>query len=160
VLATRISIAVSGLMPASVASDLHVAQEATALFELWLYPNDEHDVASVVLRWSEPETGRSRRARRLQISRSEFADAWASSPPSLQAAAIAAETGEILRRGFNFTIPAPGVYQYRPKPRNLQRVFQATRHVDRRLAADAEFRRLVEPLEKGSKTPGVGSRRR
>ena len=50
--------AVGGLLPAAVESDLRVGQEATVLFEVWLYPNNEDDVAVVRLHWTAPDSGR------------------------------------------------------------------------------------------------------
>ncbi len=138
---------VGGLLPASVESDLRVGQEATVLFEVWLYPNDEDDVASARLQWNNPDSGEPQRARTQRISRIQFATSFEGSAICLQAATIAAETGEILRQSFNFAVPSPGVYRYRPKPRNLQEVLAITRHVNPRLRIRPDFRRLVSLLE-------------
>lgn len=139
--------AVGGLLPASVKSDLRVGQEATALFEVWLYPNDEDDVAVARLRWNDPNSGASRQAPDQRISRIQFATSFEGSAICLQAATIAAETGEILRQSFNFAVPSPGVYRYRPKPRNLQEVLSVARRVNPRMRSDPDFQRLISLLE-------------
>jgi Ca-activated chloride channel family protein len=139
--------AVGGLLPASVESDLRVGQEATVLFEVWLYPNDEDDVALARLQWNDPDSGEPQRAQTQRISRIQFATSFEGSAICLQAATIAAETAEILRQSFNFAVPSPGAYRYRPKPRNLLEVLAVARHVNPRLAARPDFRRLVSLLE-------------
>jgi len=140
-----------GLLPASVESDLRVGQEATALFEVWLYPNDENDVATVRLQWTEPESGQSRSAPEQRISRIQFATSFDGAPICLQAAAIAAEMGEILRQSFNFSVPSQNVYLFRPKPRSLDEVLTATRRVNRQLAERADFQRFVSLVERASR---------
>jgi len=139
--------AVGGLLPTSVESDLRVGQEATVLFEVWLYPNDEDDVAVARLQWNDPNGGASQRAQAQRISRVQFATSFEGSAICLQAATIAAETGEILRQSFNFAVPSRGVYRYRPKPRNLHDVLEVARHVNPRLYARSDFQRLISLLE-------------
>ena len=70
------STAVGGLLPAAVETDLHVGQTASALFEVWLYPNDEDDVATVRVQWSDPAEGKSRQAGPQRVSRLQFATAF------------------------------------------------------------------------------------
>ncbi len=141
---------VGGLLPAAIESDLRVGQEATVLFEVWLYPNDVDDVGVVKLQWTDPDNGQVENLPERRISRIQFATSIEGAPICLQAAAIAAETGEILRQSFNFAVPSQNTYHYRPKPRNLERVLMTTRHVNPRLAERADFRRFVALVERAS----------
>lgn len=145
------AIAVGGLLPAAVESDLRVGQEATVLFEVWLYPNDEDDVGVVKLRWSDPRNGRPHRLPERRISRIQFATSLEGAPICLQAAAVAAETGEILRQSFDFAVPSQNVYHYRPKPRSLEQVLSTARQVNPRLAERADFRRFVSLVERAGR---------
>jgi len=144
---------VGGLLPAAVESDLRVGQEATVLFEVWLYPNDEDDVATVKLQWTDAESGQPQRLPDQRISRLQFATSLEGSPICLQAAAIAAETGEILRQSFNFAVPSRNVYHYQPKPRSMEKVLAATRYVNPRLAERPDFQRFVSLIERTSRIP-------
>jgi Ca-activated chloride channel family protein len=137
-----------GLMPASVRADLHVDQEATALLEVWLYPNDEDDVATVSVSWTEPSGGTSRRIGPQRISRVQFATSFEGSPVSLQAAAIAAETAEILRQSFNFEVLSADRYRYQPKASDWGELLRVTRRASPQLAQRPDFRRLVELAER------------
>lgn len=141
---------VGGLLPAAIESDLRVGQEATVLFEVWLYRNDEDDVGVVKLQWTDPDSGRLENLPDRRISRIQFATSIEGAPICLQAAAIAAETGEILRQSFNFAVPSQNTYHYRPKPRNLERVLMTTRHVNPRLADRGDFQRFVSLIERAS----------
>ena len=111
-----------GLLPAAVETDLHVGQTASALFEVWLYPNEEDDVATVRVQWSDPASGKSRQAGPQRVSRLQFATAFEGSALSLQASAIAAEAAEVLKQAFNFGLIAPDRYGYEPKPSGLEHV--------------------------------------
>lgn len=142
---------VGGLLPAAVESDLRVGEEATVLFEVWLYPNDEDDVGVVKLDWTAPDSGRPERLPEQRISRVQFATSLEGAPICLQAAAIAAETGEILGQSFNFAVASQNTYHYRPKPRSLETVLMATRHVNPRLAGRPDFQRFVSLVERASR---------
>ena len=139
--------AMGGLLPGSAQCDLHVGQEATVLFEVWLYPNDEDDIAEVHLSWVDATSGQSRQARPQRISGIQFATSFEGSPVSLQAAAIAAETAEILRQSFNFAVTAPNSYRYGPKPSTFGNVIDAAGRVNAKLAERPSFQRLVRLIE-------------
>lgn len=85
-----------GLEPATITLDLRAAQVATGLLEVWLKPNSENEVATAQLSWRDPQSGEPRYVEQ-PISRVQFASTIAESPLSLQAAMIAAETGEVLK---------------------------------------------------------------
>lgn len=104
--------ALAGLSPPSLAVDMHATDAATTLVELWLQPGDVDDVGEATVTWLDPETGEERR-RTQRISRLQFAPTFSEAAPSLQAAAIAAETAELLRgsretlRQANPSLPRP-----------------------------------------------------
>ncbi len=139
--------AVGGLLPGAVVSDLHVEQEAAVLLEVWLYPNDEDDVATVHLSWTDPATGRVQKAESRRISALQFASSFEGCPVSLQAAAVAAEAAEVLRGGYNFSVTSPNSYHYRPKPNSLRQVLSVAGRVNPQLGQRESFQRLVQMLE-------------
>jgi hypothetical protein len=136
-----------GLLPAAVETDLHVGETASALFEVWLYPNEEDDVATVRVQWSDPTEGKSRQAGPQRVSRLQFATAFEGSALTLQASAIAAEAAEVLKQSFNFGLIAPDRYRYEPKPSGLEHVLAEARRAASGLEKQPPFRRLVELLE-------------
>lgn len=86
-------------LPAATAAELHAGQTSTALYELRLWPNQREVVAEARLHWHDPRGVVSREAVRT-VRRVEFASTFAESAPSLQAAALAAETAEVLRHSY------------------------------------------------------------
>jgi Ca-activated chloride channel family protein len=141
------STAFGGLLPASVETDLRAGQAASALFEIWLYPNEEDDVATVRVQWTDPGKGKTRQAGPQRVSRVQFATAFEGAALSLQAAAVAAEAAEVLKQAFNFRLIAPDRYGYEPKPSGLAHVLIQARHVAPGLANQPQFRRFVALLE-------------
>lgn len=146
-----------GLLPAAVETDLHVGQTASALFEVWLYPNEEDDVATVGVQWSDPVGGKSRQAGPQRVSRLQFATAFEGSALSLQASAIAAEAAEVLKQSFNFGLIGPGRYRYEPKPSDLEHVLAEARRTAAGLDKQPPFRSLVQLLEALSRLGNVRS---
>jgi Ca-activated chloride channel family protein len=139
-----------GMMPAAVEADLHTGQEACVLLEMWLHHNDEYNVATARLTWTDADSGQSRATAPHRISRSQFASSFHNAPPPLQAAAIAAEAGEVMRRSFNFRAETRGLYRYSPKPRDLKEVLKAAKNVPPELASRCSFRRYISVLEQAS----------
>ncbi len=88
--------AVAGVLPDRSTADFHVDQSATVLYEVQLKPDGGRRVATVELSWQPPDGG-TRQTVTRQIERGEFAAAFASAPLSLQEAAVAAATAEVLR---------------------------------------------------------------
>ncbi len=124
---------------ATVETDLRCREAASAMYEVWLKPNSEDDVAVAEVTWRDPSTGEIMRVRQ-RISRLQFAPSWSESPLSLQMAALAAETAEILRQS-PFTTA---------KSRSLQAVLEMADQVNWQLADRPDFQRflsLVEQLE-------------
>ncbi len=139
---------VGGTLPGSVEADLHVGEQASVLFEVWLYPNDEEDVGFVNLQWTEQPSGTSRRRGPQRISRVQFAASWEGTALALQQAAVVAETAEILRQSFGFDVPNPGAYRYEPKPGKLDEALQRSRQVSPQLGRRSDFQRFVAWLER------------
>jgi hypothetical protein len=151
------STSYGGLLPAAVETDLHVGQTAAALLEVWLYPNEEDDVATVRVQWSDPASGKPRQAGPQRVSRLQFATAFEGSALSLQASAIAAEAAEVLKQSFNFQLIAPDRYQYEPKPSDLEHVLVEAGRSSSGLLTDKSFRRIVELLESVSRLENARS---
>lgn len=151
------STSFGGLLPASVETDLHDGQVASALFEVWLYPNEEDDVATVRVQWTDPGEGQTRQAGPQRVSRVQFATAFEGSALSLQASAVAVEAAEVLKQAFNFRLIAPDRYGYEPKPSGLEHVLVQARNVAPGLAEQPQFRRFVALLEVLSRQGGARS---
>jgi len=145
------AISLGGLLSEDSTADLRVGEEATALFELWFYPNAGDELAVARLQWRDPRSSTTRHEATQRISRIQFATSWEGTPLSLQAAALAAEAGEILRQGYGFEVPAVGTYRYRPKPRTLQEVLAVADRVSPALAGRPEFRRFLSVLEQAQR---------
>jgi Ca-activated chloride channel family protein len=122
----------AGLDAPIITIDLRSGQTATGLLEVWLKPNSNDDVAHAELVWREPASGEPRSLQQ-KISRLQFASTFAESALSLQAAAIAAETGEILK-GSPFA---------ESRNRSLAEVERLTYRVAPRLADRAGYQRFV-----------------
>ena len=122
----------AGLEPAILAADLRAGQVVTGLLEVWLKPNTHDDVGTAVVEWRDPATGNIERQTQ-RISRLQFAASPLEAPLSLQAAAVAAETGEVLKN-------SPFAES---RGRGLAEVQTFARRVNPRLAEHAGFQRFV-----------------
>lgn len=160
------STTVGGLLPASAETELHFGQGASALFEVWLYPNEADDVAIVGVQWRDPADRGPRQSGQQRVSRLQFAPAFEGMALSLQAAAIAAEGAEVLKQSFNFDLVAPDRYRYEPKPAGLDRVVVRADRAGAALAKEPRFRRVVDLFqtlsrlasERGSASARTGTR--
>jgi len=132
-----------GLTPGTVQVDLHTGEEMTALFEVWLYPNDQDDVGTARLCWRSAETGSGERRTTIRISRTQFSTSFEGMPLSLQESAVVAEAAEVLRQSFNFDAFTPGGYRYEPKPRDLRHVLEVADRVNPRVRERADFQRMM-----------------
>ena len=132
-----------GLLPAAMQCELRANQAATALFEIWLAPNAGSDVATAELEWTDAETGRKQQ-RRQAITRGEFAGSFEQSAVTLQAAALAAETAEVLRESY--FVPS--------RSRNLRGVLQLVPQVQTELRVQPEFQRLVRLMRQADQLRG------
>ncbi|MGC4006826.1 MAG: hypothetical protein QM811_28345 [Pirellulales bacterium] len=90
--------AVAGLMPLEWRTDLRSGEAASALFEVALRPDGPETIAHAVLEWRDVN-GKAHSTKQ-PISRLQFAPSFAEAPWSLQLAAIAAETAEVLRGSY------------------------------------------------------------
>jgi hypothetical protein len=86
----------SNWQDAPIPLELRPGESATALLEVRLLDDAADRVATVELRWQDRD-GRSR-LRRQPVSRLQFASSFQQSAPSLQAALLAAEAGQLLTR--------------------------------------------------------------
>jgi hypothetical protein len=126
----------AGLEPAIVSLDLHAGEASGGLIELWLRPNTHDEVAVAKVQWREPSTGEPHVAEQ-RISRLQFAPSFAEAPLALQAAAIAAETGEVLKESpFHDS-----------RSRGLEQVQQLAKRVHPRLAEHESYQRFVRLID-------------
>lgn len=117
--------------------DFHAGQAAVALFELQLYGN-EQTIASAELSWQM--VGRSvRREQTVAIRQRDVATTLAQTAPSLQAAALAARTAEVLR------VPRP------PRSRPMAELLAVAKQFDQSLTyrpSYVELLRLIEDCDR------------
>jgi Ca-activated chloride channel family protein len=132
-----------GLPTAPLKATLRSGEAATALFEVVLKADGTNEVATVDLEWTDPATGKHETLSQ-PISRVQFANSLAESPMSLQAAAVAAESAEVLRGS---RAGASG--------HSLDRTLEVARSVHPKLRGQADFQRLVALIE-AAKQAGLG----
>ncbi len=117
--------------------DFHAGQSAVALFELQLFGNDQ-TVASAELSW-QTVGGGSRREQAISIRQRDFPPTLAQTAPSLQAAALAARTAEVLRT------PRP------PRTRPMAELLAVAKQFDQSLIyrpGYVELLRLIEECDR------------
>ncbi len=85
-----------GLLSGPLSDELRSGQAATALYEVTLKPDGEAQLAVAEVSWSPPGITAPKKLTQ-QIVRLQVANSLIESPLSLQAAALAAELGEVLR---------------------------------------------------------------
>jgi hypothetical protein len=88
-----------GVLPQPSTVSLKAGEVATGLFEVELLGKGEESVANIELTWTVPEVGMIRR-QTMRVSRWQLADSLLETPPSVQAAAIAAEAAEVFRHSY------------------------------------------------------------
>lgn len=130
------------LADASVTADLHSGEEASVLYEVWLKPGADDEVAQTRVEWRDPATGKVRRSQWQRISRLQFALAFDQSRISLQAAALAAEAAEVLRGSPYVEAPSHG----------LQDVLNRAEQVPEDLSQRPDFQRFVELLRQAERS--------
>lgn len=134
--------AVAGLLPARPEADFYSGQSATALYEVWLRPKANDEVAQVELSWLEPGSPQ-RRSLTRKLSRGMFASTVAAAPESLVAAAVVAEAAEVLRQSPFATVP--------PNPGSLARIMDLVGQIDTRLRTRPAFAEFVGMLQRAQK---------
>jgi Ca-activated chloride channel family protein len=131
---------VVGLMTATIEADLRSGEAATGLFEVVLKPSGGDTVATVELTWRDPTNGQTQTVRKT-VSRFQFAPSFHQAPLSLQLAALAAETAEILRDSYF----APA------NSHSLAEVARLARDVNPRLQERESFQQLLEIVVRGQR---------
>ncbi len=129
--------------PAVASADLAPGEDLTALFEVWLQPNEVDDVAVAQLTWLTPQGDGRGGSESIRISRLQFSSTFEGMPVSLQQAAIIAEAAEVLSHSFNFEVLGGSGYRYTPKPRDLRHVFQVVDRANPQLGQRADFQRML-----------------
>ncbi len=135
-----------GLIPAPLQVDFHAGQSDTALYEVRLKPGGGSDVvATVELKWLAPggEGGSQTLVRTLR--RDRFGKSLIESPLPLQAAAIAAQTAELLRRS-PFALTPPGSRKYP----SFDLVLDLAEQLDSRLQGNPTFVEFVAMVERAA----------
>ncbi len=90
-----------GLASGPLEGELRSGEAATALYAVELKGDGGETVATVDISWFEPGSSKEEHHLRQVIGRQQFAPSWAETPLSLQMAAVAAETAEILRGSYS-----------------------------------------------------------
>ncbi len=143
--------ALAGLLPEHPQADFHQGQSATVLYELRLAPAvlqtgtqsaASVDIAQAELTWYDGDRPRPEGRRRAveRIAQKQFAGIFSQTAPSLQFAALVAQTAEILRRSPFVRTPRTAVA--------LSRVRDLSAQVDSRLSRRPAFADFVALVEK------------
>lgn len=120
-------------------ADLHADQTATCMYEVWLKPTTEGDLASVEVNWHHPTNGQPQR--RVQpVHRSHFAPSFVQAPAWLQQGVVAARTAEYLRGSTHL-----------PTSRRMSHLLELAGSVETSAAKMPEFRALVRLIEQADK---------
>jgi len=135
--------ATSSLESLSETTTLHNDEDATALYEVWLYPNSHDEIAWVQAQWRDPQTGRHRETQRQLVSRLQFVTSVGEMPLSLQSAAVAGEIGKILSGGYDFELYDASSFQRHKKSPDFRRLAEVCQKLNPSLESWAEYRDLV-----------------
>src|SRR5690606_17582775 len=112
--------------------------------------------AWVHVAWRDPVTGASRQTPRRRVSRLQFATSVAEMSLSLQAAALVAETAEVLRGGYSFSVDHTTTFVARPKPLGVDHLLAAAATLIPRLTQREDFRELLKWVRRaGASGPGL-----
>lgn len=128
---------VLGVHAAEVNMTLRAGDVCTGLFEVELRGGGDDLVATAEITWRDPLGSETRRETR-RISRWQLADSFAETPPSVQAAALAAEIAELMRHS-QFTAG---------RGHSWGRVRQVAAEVHPTVAEEPTFRRLLGLVER------------
>jgi Ca-activated chloride channel family protein len=135
--------AVTGLVDETWATDLRSAQQATLLFEVWMYDSYEDEVASATVHWISPDTNVTQQSRPAVLGRYDVVTSQTEAPRSLRMAAIAAEIGERLRGVGGFELSDGPEFRERRKPVSWQDVINAAAEFAADGAISEDFLRLI-----------------
>ena len=129
--------AVNTDMPIVVQSrPLCAGDETVLLFEVWLRPGNSRVIADTIVNWYDPHGERSKQVS-AQFQRPAAIPAFSAAAPSLQVAAMAAESAETLRNHRHNDSHAG----------SIRAVREALRSTNNRLVATPEVQRLVRLLD-------------
>jgi len=131
---------VLGVHTAELDMKLCAGDVCTGLFEIQLHDDGDDLVGTVEVTWRKPQQSGLERATR-RISRWQLPDSLLETPPSVQTAALAAETAEILR-------PARSAAS---RGRSWPRVRQVAAEVHPQVSQQTDFRRLMELVDRAEK---------
>ena len=81
------------------AGEIGAGHSVTALYEVKLHDGAEGEVATVYLRYEDPDSGEVTELRR-EFDREDLADGFEDAPPRFQMAAVVAEYAEVLRESY------------------------------------------------------------
>ena len=81
------------------AGEIGAGHSVTALYEIKLHDGAEGEVATVYLRYEDPDSGKVTELRR-EFDREDLADGFEDAPPRFQMAAVVAEYAEVLRESY------------------------------------------------------------
>ena len=144
----------AGLLPEHPQADFHDGQSATALYEVRLAPGAGGEIASAELTWYDGDQPRPEGQRHAQqhIELPQFAGSFGQSAASLQAAALVAETAEVLRKSFFVRTQRAAVA--------LARVWELAAQVDSRLSQCPSFREFVAVVQEARNAKSAPDRDR
>jgi hypothetical protein len=124
------------LIDSHVEAELRSGEAATGLFEVVLKPDGGETIANVEVTFRDPRTGNTE-TRRQSVTRLQLAPSFHQSPLSLQMAALAAQTAEILRNSYFSSASA----------NSLEAVEQLAAQLNPRLQERPSFVRLRKLVE-------------
>ncbi len=129
----------TGLVPDPVSIDLGADQTAIGLYEVSLLPGTSKLIGTVEVTWTHPPNGQAARIVK-PILRKDLSGSFSRAPGWLQQGVIAAKAAECLRGSY-----------YVPTSRSIRQVLDLAAEVDPSVAGQADFKQLVELLEKADK---------
>jgi hypothetical protein len=138
---TSMATTIAGLNSATVEADLRSGEAATGLFEVYLKPDGGETIATVEVTWTDPKTGAVQKTEQ-NVTRLQLAPSFHQAPLSLQMAALAAETAEILRSSWF----AP------PNSHSLSHVAELGELLNSRLRSRPSFARLMTLVEQAERS--------
>lgn len=118
--------------------DLSQGQTATGLYELYIKPTGDVDVATAELTWTDPVSGELQRIRR-PLMRADFAATLAEAPVWHQRGILAGKAGEAFRGSY-----------YAPSTQAFSRLLKLAKQIDQR-SDDAELQRLLQLVQQADK---------
>jgi Ca-activated chloride channel family protein len=123
------------------AGEVGAGHSVTALYEIKLHPEAEGHIATVYLRWQDPDSGEVSELSQ-DIASDELADAFTHASPYFQWAVVVAEYAEVLRGS------------YWAQDNTLAGVLEEAERVAELLPGDADVAELVELVRQAAAISG------